>query len=95
MVNARFAKPLDEDLLCDIISSVTLAVTVEENGVAGGFGSGVCEMMAARGLVVPVKLIGLPDRFLPHAPRHDLLKEAGLSPEAIVKAVRASLSRVR
>jgi len=95
VVNSRFAKPLDEDLLCDIISSVTLAVTVEENAVAGGFGSGVCEMMAARGLTVPLKIIGLPDRFLPHAPRHDLLKEAGLSPGAIVKAVKASLSRVR
>jgi 1-deoxy-D-xylulose-5-phosphate synthase len=95
VVDARFAKPLDEDLLCDIISSVTLAVTVEENAVAGGFGSGVGEMMAARGLTVPLKIIGLPDRFLQHAPRHDLLKEAGLSPDAIVETVKKSLSRVR
>jgi len=95
VVDAKFVKPLDEDLLCDIISSVTLAVTVEENAVAGGFGSAVCEMMVARGLTVPVKIIGLPDRFLQHAPRHDLLKEAGLSPDAIVKTVKTSLSRVR
>jgi len=94
VVNSRFVKPLDEDLLCDVISSVRLTVTVEENTVAGGFGSGVSEMMVARGLVAPLKIIGLPDRFLPHAPRHDLLVEAGLSTEAIVETVKTCLSRV-
>jgi 1-deoxy-D-xylulose-5-phosphate synthase len=95
VINARFVKPMDVKLLSDVASSVRLMVTVEENAVAGGFGSAVSERLSSQGITTPLTMIGIPDKFMPHAARHDLLADAGLSPEAIVKAVNHTLSRAR
>lgn len=67
VINARFAKPLDEDLLTAWIESSQLVVTVEENAVMGGFGSAVLEMMSKKNILKPTLLMGIPDQFVDHA----------------------------
>jgi 1-deoxy-D-xylulose-5-phosphate synthase len=95
VINARFVKPLDEDLLSSVASSVRLVITVEENAVRGGFGSVVSGFLAESGINVPVTRLGLPDRFISYAARRELLKEVGLSAEGIVRSVTTALSRCR
>ncbi len=87
VVNARFVKPLDVELICDLASDCGRVVTIEENAVAGGFGSAVAGALQERGLCVPILRLGLPDRFIEHAPREHLLANLGLEPQAIAGAV--------
>jgi 1-deoxy-D-xylulose-5-phosphate synthase len=95
VVNARFAKPIDAALICDVAASAALVVTVEENVVAGGFGSGVGEILAGRGITTPLVMLGLPDEFVSHGRRSELLDDLGLSPEGIAQAVRKRLAKCR
>jgi 1-deoxy-D-xylulose-5-phosphate synthase len=86
VVNARFVRPLDADLIADLASRCQGIVTVEENTVVGGFGGGVLELLAARGIAVPVRVLGLPDAFVPHGDRSALLAEHGLDAAGIADA---------
>ncbi len=89
VINARFAKPLDVTLISRIISSGKPVVIVEDHAVAGGFGSAVMEMAAARGLNTSnILLMGIPDRFISHASRLEQLIEVGLDAAHIAGAVR-------
>jgi 1-deoxy-D-xylulose-5-phosphate synthase len=85
VVNARFAKPLDEELICALARRCRGLVTVEENAALGGFGAAVLELLAARGLQVPVRVLGLPDRFVAHGDRGKLLAECGLDAHGIAR----------
>ncbi|MGE5549800.1 MAG: 1-deoxy-D-xylulose-5-phosphate synthase [Bacteroidota bacterium] len=88
VVNARFVKPLDEEVLLELAHKTRRIVTIEEHTVIGGFGAAVLELLAARGLVrVQVKCLGLPDRFIEHGPRDLLLERYGLSIAGICQAV--------
>jgi 1-deoxy-D-xylulose-5-phosphate synthase len=78
LVNMRFVKPLDEDLLRRLAATHQCIVTVEENAVAGGAGSAVSECLDAAGIVREVHRIGIPDRFIEHGSREDCLAMAGL-----------------
>jgi 1-deoxy-D-xylulose-5-phosphate synthase len=78
LVNLRFVKPLDENLLIDIASRHSAIVTLEENVVAGGAGSAVGELLASQDLQVSLLHIGIPDRFIEHGSREDCLALAGL-----------------
>lgn len=89
LVNMRFVRPLDEALILELARSHAALVTVEDNAVAGGAGSGVAELLTAHGLAVPLLQLGLPDRFLEHASREELLAECGLDATGIEAAVRA------
>jgi 1-deoxy-D-xylulose-5-phosphate synthase len=94
VVNARFAKPLPEELILDLAASRPLVVTVEEAGVVGGFGSAVHELLATRGVEGKRFVqLGLPDRFVEHGPREDLLRSLGLSPRGIARAIEGSFQR--
>ena len=94
VINPRFVKPLDVDLLARYAASTRLLVTVEEHQVMGGFGSAVLEAFAAgghdAGKVMP---IGIPDRLIEHASRTECLEDAGLTPERIADQVRERLRR--
>ena len=87
VVNMRFVKPLDRALLLELAKTHEGFVTLEDNVVAGGAGSGVAELLAAEGIVMPVLHLGLPDAFQHHASREDLLSEAGLDAAGIRAAV--------
>jgi len=87
VVNMRFVKPLDRALILELANSHEGFVTLEDNVVAGGAGSGVAELLAAEGIVLPIQHLGLPDAFQHHASREDLLAEAGLDVAGIRNAV--------
>ncbi|MSO44746.1 MAG: 1-deoxy-D-xylulose-5-phosphate synthase [Thermoleophilia bacterium] len=90
VVNARFVKPIDEDLLRDIASRHDVIVTIEDHALEGGFGSAVREVIGdgpAR-----IESVGLPDRFISHGRREILLAEAGVTAAATAAAALAALS---
>jgi 1-deoxy-D-xylulose-5-phosphate synthase len=89
LVNLRFVKPLDEALLLELAQSHDALVTIEDNAVTGGAGSGVAECFAAHGITVPILHLGLPDAYLEHGSREEVLSEAGLDLPGIRKAIRA------
>ena len=84
VVDARFVKPLDTALLDRLASAHRRIVTVEENVLAGGFGSAVLEHLPAAG--VEIVRLGIPDAFVPHGDRARLLADIGLTPEAVAAA---------
>ncbi|HEV7271379.1 1-deoxy-D-xylulose-5-phosphate synthase [Pseudoxanthomonas sp.] len=87
VVNMRFVKPLDRDLLLELARTHQGFVTIEDNVVMGGAGSGVAELFNQEGLVTPVLHLGLPDEFQHHASREDLLAEAGIDAAGIRTSV--------
>ena len=89
LINLRFVKPLDEELLVRIAGSHRALVTVEENVIAGGAGSAIAECMAAHGLSLPTLHLGIPDRFIEHGSRNDCLTAAGLD----VASIESSINR--
>ena len=89
VVNARFIKPLDADLILALASRAGRVLTVEENALQGGFGSAVLELLADAGLSkVRVRRLGIPDRFVEHASQALLLRRLGLDAEGIAEAAR-------
>ena len=96
VVNARFVKPLDEEMLDDLISRHNRWVTVEENVVAGGFGSAVLEALHLRTSdaadAVRVRLMGIPDRFTEHGTREEVLADVHLTASDIVETAQSFLS---
>jgi 1-deoxy-D-xylulose-5-phosphate synthase len=90
VINARFVKPLDEELLCATARKMDRIITVEENNLMGGFGSAVLELFAERGLTgVAVRRLGIPDEFTEHATQRELRRIYGIDAEGIAAAVRA------
>ena len=93
VVNMRFLKPLDADLVAQLARTHALLVTLEDNVVMGGAGSAVAECLAERDITASVLHLGLPDRFVDHGEQGQLLAQLGLSGSGIVAAVRARLAR--
>jgi 1-deoxy-D-xylulose-5-phosphate synthase len=87
VVNMRFVKPLDLELVMRLASQHSAFVTVEENVVAGGAGSAVSEALAAAGVTVPLLHLGLPDRFPDHGDPPAILRECDLDAEGIADAI--------
>ena len=87
LVNMRFIKPLDRELVLELARSHDGLVTIEDNVVAGGAGSAVSELLNAEGMAMPLLQLGLPDAFQHHASREDLLAEAGIDAGGIRAAV--------
>ena len=91
VVNMRFIKPLDEALILQLATSHALLVTLDENVIAGGAGSGVSELLAVHGVTTRVFHIGLPDRAIQHGSREDMLQDAGLTAPQIEAQIRSHL----
>ena len=89
VVNARFVKPLDQEQILKLLATHSKFVTVEENAIAGGFGSAVGEFLARQGITgVRLKNLGIPDQFIAHGPIEVLLNLCGLDAEGIYRAVQ-------
>jgi len=89
VVNSRFLKPLDGNLLCDWAKRTGKVLTVEENVLQGGFGSAVLELFQERGLIsIQVKRLGIPDIFVEHGPQALLREKYGIDENGIVEGVR-------
>ena len=88
VVNMRFVKPIDENMVQHMAETHELIVTVEENVVMGGAGSAVAESLAKLGLCPQLLQLGLPDTFIEHGEPAELLKDAGLDSMGITKSIR-------
>ena len=88
LVNMRFIKPLDATMILDLARNHEALVTLEDNAIAGGAGSGVAELLAAHGISMPILHLGLADSYLDHASREQLLAESGLDVSGIESAIR-------
>ena len=90
VINARFVKPLDRETILRAVETLPVIVTVEEGTVEGGFGSAVLEAANAAGLDTRnVVRCGIPDQFVEHADRNELLADCGLSPDRLADTLRA------
>jgi 1-deoxy-D-xylulose-5-phosphate synthase len=87
VVNMRFVKPLDEELVLSLARTHTALVTIEENAVQGGAGSAVIELLANGGGALPSLTLGIPDRFIEHGSREDCLRAAELDLPSLEAAV--------
>jgi 1-deoxy-D-xylulose-5-phosphate synthase len=87
VVNMRFVKPLDEELVLRLVGSHSALVTIEENAVAGGAGSAITELLAACATPIPTLTLGIPDRFIEHGSREDCLVQAELDLASLDAAV--------
>lgn len=94
-INMRSVKPLDREALLEAARNHDLLVTLEENVVAGGAGSGINELLLAEGIAVPVLNLGLPDVFAEHGKPAELLRDCGLDAEGIEAAIRRRLDKHR
>jgi len=92
VVNARFAKPLDAELITDIASRIKHIITVEENVVSGGFGSGVTELLKRVGITVHARSLGIPDEFVEQGDQPVLRARYGLDAAGIAQQVSSLLS---
>ncbi|WP_288850351.1 1-deoxy-D-xylulose-5-phosphate synthase [uncultured Mitsuokella sp.] len=92
VVNMRFIKPLDTELLGEMARTKRLLITAEENVLAGGFGSAVAEYLADHGIEVPLLRFGIPDRFIEQGTRRELLSLCGLQPSEMAERIRERLS---
>jgi 1-deoxy-D-xylulose-5-phosphate synthase len=100
VVNARFVKPLDQELFLELFSRIPRVITIEDHALAGGFGSAVLELLSDHGIRdVIVKRLGVPDRFIPHGTQDELRKMCGFDKDAITQAalqlVRRDKKRIR
>jgi 1-deoxy-D-xylulose-5-phosphate synthase len=96
VINGRFIKPLDAELILDTARRIKYIVTVEENVLSGGFGSGVLSLLQDAGLTdVKVKTIGIPDKFVEHGTPSLLRAKYGLDSKGIMREVVALLPEVK
>ncbi len=95
VVDARFVAPMDEEMLVDVAQKARLLVTAEENALAGGFGEGVLQLLAKRGLRVPVLTLGVPGRFIGHATIAQQLEACELDSYGITRRVEARLRELK
>ena len=93
VINARFVKPLDEEIILETVATINKIITVEENMLQGGFGSAVLELLAEKGIAgVRVKRLGIPDEFVKHATPAQQRRKYGIDEEGIIRAVKDMLA---
>jgi 1-deoxy-D-xylulose-5-phosphate synthase len=92
ILDMRFVKPMDEELLAHHSKNKTLIVTIEDGAVAGGAGSAVSEWAQHQAIKTPVLICGIPDKFIEHATRTEMIKMAGLDAPSILLKIKNYLS---
>ena len=88
LIDMRFVKPLDEELLKSLIPNAGVYITIEDGAVMGGAGSAVQEYCALNSINTPGYLIGIPDKFIEHGSREEMIEMAGLDPDSLEKIVK-------
>jgi 1-deoxy-D-xylulose-5-phosphate synthase len=91
VVDMRFIKPLDTAMIHDLANENDLLVTVEDNAKLGGAGSAVNEVLVAQHMTVPVLNLGLPDHFIEHGTREELMAQIGLDASGILRSIQKRL----
>lgn len=95
VVDMRFVKPIDEQLINQLTQTHELIVTIEENSVAGGAGSAVSEYLALEGIAVSILHLGLPDYYVEHGKPSEMLAECGLTAPAIKESIEKRLAKIQ
>ena len=94
VVNARFVKPLDGELIRDVSKSVKCLLTIEESSRMGGFGSAVLEFLSEENIChLPTKCLGLPDQYIEQGPQDLLREKYGLTADGIYRQAKQLLDR--
>jgi 1-deoxy-D-xylulose-5-phosphate synthase len=93
VVDPRWLKPLDE-ALAEAAAGHRLVVTVEDNGRAGGFGDAVGRLLRDAGVDTPMRTFGLPQEFLEHGKREEILADAGLVPQHLARGITEAVARL-
>ena len=88
LIDMRFVKPLDEEILKSLIPNAEVYITIEDGVVMGGAGSAVQEFCALNSINTPGYLIGIPDKFIEHGSREEMIEMAGLDPDSLDKIVK-------
>ena len=94
VADMRFIKPIDKELIRSLAETHDLLVTLEENSIAGGAGSGVIEFLAAEGIVMPVLQLGLPDKLIDHGTHAEQLVSINLDTASIQSAIADRLKQL-
>lgn len=89
VANVRRVRPLDRDAVADLLEACRAVVTVEENTIVGGFGSGILELLQELRLLRPAAVVGLPDSFVTHGRVADLHRDIGFTSEAVAERALA------
>ena len=92
LVNCRFIKPIDEKMLENIFKSHKTIITIEEGTVLGGFGSSILEYASLKNITGNIKVLGIPDQFIQHGPRSELLDDIGLSKNKLYNTIKEILN---
>jgi 1-deoxy-D-xylulose-5-phosphate synthase len=94
VINARFAKPVDNELIAATAATIKKIITVEENVLQGGFGSAVLELLSEKDITgVRIKRLGIPDEFVEHATQAQLRHQYGIDEEGIFRAVKEMMEK--
>jgi 1-deoxy-D-xylulose-5-phosphate synthase len=93
VINARFAKPIDSEMVEFYANHVDVVLTLEDHVLAGGFGSAVIETLSNAAIRTPVVRIGWPDQFIEHGKPDDLRIRYGISAKAAIEKLRPYLRR--
>ena len=88
LIDMRFVKPLDEDLLKEYLSAADMFISLEDGAVMGGAGSSVQEFCSENSINIKSKLFGIPDKFIDHASRREMIEEAGLVSRKILESLK-------
>ncbi len=95
LINARFVKPLDADMLAEVCRESRIVFTLEEGALRGGFGQAVAEHLLDQEFSGKFKAIGIPDQFIAHGTRAELFRELGLDSEGLLKTISGFVGRHR
>lgn len=95
VINARFVKPLDTDLIVPLAQRIGKVVTLEEGCLMGGFGSAVAEALLDHDVIVPIKRFGVPDQLVDHAKPDESKVDLGLSSPQIAEEIRQAFFETR
>ena len=87
LIDMRFVKPLDKDILMKFLPNATMFVSLEDGSIAGGAGSCVQEFCSEANILIKSKLFGIPDKFIDHASRDEMIEEVGLTAKQIEKTL--------
>lgn len=88
LIDMRFVKPIDEEILVKYLTNAKMFVSLEDGSIMGGAGSAVQELCSQKGIAIKSKLFGIPDQFIEHASREQMLVDAGLSATQIIQSLK-------
>jgi len=92
VVNMRFVKPLDTAMIDSLAQSHKLLISIEENAIAGGAGAGIAEYLSTTNSTTPLHIIGLPDEFVEHGDRNELLTKCQLDTQGLREQIKAAVT---